>query len=165
MSSPSQTKRTGINVDEAAALYKQGWTLRRIASRQRCSFQRLSTLLRERADVEMRSPSHPRALRLTPVKQAAIRDAVARGMNQSEIGRQVGVTPSTVARLAEREGLDLLKGKRLSWDVDRARQLRADNVPYTRIASEVGVAAMTVWRRLNPRTTAARAPAGRGKQR
>ncbi|MFI6900351.1 hypothetical protein ACIBKY_03765 [Nonomuraea sp. NPDC050394] len=151
-------------MDEAAALYKQGWTLRRIAVQQRCSFQRLSTLLRERTDVEMRTSSHPRALRLTPVKQAAIRDAVARGMNQSEIGRLVGVTPSTVARLAEREGLNLFKGKRLSWDVDRARRLRADNVPYTRIASQVGVAAMTVWRKLNPADSTARTTRGASDQ-
>ncbi|MCA2230331.1 hypothetical protein [Nonomuraea aurantiaca] len=62
-----------------------------------------------------------------------------------------------MARLAEREGLSLFKGKRLSWDVDRARQMRADKISYERIAGEPGVASMTVWRKLNP---APRTPVG-----
>ncbi|TMR97305.1 hypothetical protein [Nonomuraea basaltis] len=143
-------------MDEAAALYRQGWTLRKIAAEHRCSFQRLSTLLRQRADVKMRTPSHPRALRLSPDKQAAIRAAIEQKMNQAEIARLVEVTPSTVARLAEREGLELFKGKRLSWNVDRARQMRADNISYERIADELGVAPMTVWRQLNPATSRTR---------
>ncbi|WP_433513730.1 hypothetical protein ACQP2T_60975 [Nonomuraea sp. CA-143628] len=153
MASPSSTTRTRITddmVDTAAALYRQGWTLREIAVEQRCSFQRLSTLLRQRADVQMRTPAHPRALRLSPDKQAAIRAAVEQKMNQSEIARLTKVTPSTVARLAERENLTLFRGKRPKWDVDLARQMRADNVTYRKIADEVGVGIMTVWRRLNP---------------
>ncbi|MEU4231079.1 hypothetical protein AB0F17_42880 [Nonomuraea sp. NPDC026600] len=153
MASPSSTTRTRITddmVDSAANLYKQGWTLRKIAAEQRCSFQRLSTLLRQRADVQMRTPAHPRALRLPPDKQAEIRAAIEQKMNQSEIARLTKVTPSTVARLADRENLTLFRGKRPRWDVDLARQRRADNVTYRKIADEVGVGIMTVWRRLNP---------------
>jgi transposase-like protein len=150
MASPTRETRTRIDVDAAAVLYKKGWTLRRIAAHQQCSFQRLSTLLRRRSDVQMRTPAHPRALRLSESKQEAIRAAIRKGANGAEISRQVQVTPSTVARLAEREQLPLFKGKRLSWDVERARQLRAENASYERIAAELGVAAMTVWRKLNP---------------
>lgn len=96
MASPSSTTRTRINadvVDAAAALYMQGWTLRRIAAEHECSFQRLSTLLRQRTDVEMRTPAHPRALRLSPDKQAAIRAAIEQKLTQAEIARLVRVTP------------------------------------------------------------------------
>lgn len=167
MASPSSTTRTRITeetVDAAAALYNQGWTLREIAVEHHCSFQRLSTLLRQRSDVKMRTPSHPRALRLSPGKQAEIRSAVEQKMNQAEIVRRVGVTPSTVARLAERENLTLFRGKRPKWDVDRARQMRAENVTYRRIADDVGVGIMTVWRRLNPPRSAAQPVSGSAEQ-
>ncbi|MEU6712934.1 hypothetical protein ABZ897_15750 [Nonomuraea sp. NPDC046802] len=151
MASPTRETRTRIDVDSAAALYNQGWTLRKIAAHQECSFQRLSTLLRRRSDVQMRTAAHPRALRLSEEKREAIRAAIRAGANGSEIARQVRVTPSTVTRLAEREGLSLFKGKRPSWDVERARQMRdADRVTYREIADEMGVGVMTVWRKLNP---------------
>lgn len=165
MASPTRDGGRGrIDVDAAAVLYKRGWTLREIAAHQGCSFQRLSTLLRRRQDVQMRTPCHPRALRLPADKQAAIRAAISQQANAAEIARQVRVTPSTVARLAEREGLTIFKGKRLSWDVDRARRLRAENVSYEQIAAELGVAAMTVWRKLNPSPAAARRAGAAGQQ-
>ncbi|MEV0996885.1 hypothetical protein [Nonomuraea sp. NPDC050202] len=167
MASPSSTTRTRITddmVDKAAALYRQGWTLREIAAEHRCSFQRLSTLLRQRADVEMRTPAHPRALRLSPDKQAEIRAAIEQKMNQAEIARLTRVTPSTVARLAERENLTLFKGKRPKWDVDRARRMRAENVTYREIADDVGVGIMTVWRKLNPPRAAAQPVVAKAEQ-
>ncbi|MFI6634286.1 hypothetical protein ACIBI7_35855 [Nonomuraea fuscirosea] len=167
MASPSNSTRTRITadmVDKAAALYRQGWTLREIAAEHRCSFQRLSTLLRQRGDVEMRTPAHPRALRLSPDKQAEIRAAIDLKMNQAEISRLVKVTPSTVARLAEREGLALFRGKRPRWDVERARRMRAENVTYREIADDVGVGIMTVWRKLNPSQAAAQPAVAKAEQ-
>ncbi|MGA4995814.1 hypothetical protein [Nonomuraea bangladeshensis] len=158
MASPSSTTRTRITedvVDAAADLYRQGWTLREVAAKHGCSFQRLSVLLRERGDVEMRTPAHPRALRLPPGKQAEIRAAIEQKMTQAEIARRVRVTPSTVTRLADREGLTLVKGKRPKWDVERAREMRAENLTYREIAEDVGVGIMTVWRKLNPSRAAA----------
>ncbi|MEV5558548.1 hypothetical protein AB0L44_33255 [Nonomuraea wenchangensis] len=135
--------------------------MREIAAKHGCSFQRLSVLLRERGDVEMRTPAHPRALRLPPGKQAEIRAAIEQKMTQAEIARRVKVTPSTVKRLADREGLTLVKGKRPKWDVERAREMRAAEVTYREIAAEMGVGIMTVWRKLNPVGCARNDVAGR----
>jgi DNA invertase Pin-like site-specific DNA recombinase len=69
-----------------------------------------------------------------------------------------------VARLAEREGLALFRGKRPRWDVERARRMRAENVTYREIADDVGVGIMTVWRKLNPSRAAAQPAVAKAEQ-
>jgi transcriptional regulator with XRE-family HTH domain len=141
--------RTRIDVDQAARLYQQeGWTLRRIAAHLGCSFQRLSTLLRDRG-VEMRTVRHRRAPRLPEVKRAAIRAMIGSGANAAQIARQVAVCRTSVIELADREELTICKGRRPSWDVEAARKLRGQGLSYQRVAAAVGGSPATVWRVLN----------------
>ncbi|MEU4703373.1 hypothetical protein [Nonomuraea dietziae] len=142
--------RTRIDVEQAVLWYRQGWTLRRIAAKLGCSFQRLSTLLRDQPGVEMRTPSHPRAPRLPEAKRAAIRSAIGEGLNASEISRRVGVTVAAVTLLADKEQLRLQKGRRLTWDLKHGQALRAQGLSYQRVAAELGVSTRAVWSKLRP---------------
>ncbi len=143
------TKSARFDLARAAELYENGQTLREIAPEFGLSPQYCHVLMRA-GGVKFRGPSAPRARRLTPAKRQAIIAEWKAGTPVRAICRDLKTADNTVNEVAKEEGL-WPRERTHAFDVARAGELRGDGWTYQRIADELGVSVMTVWRALNPR--------------
>jgi DNA invertase Pin-like site-specific DNA recombinase len=92
---------------------------------------------------------HPRQLRSDQVDELVI--AYEAGANAREVAKQFSIHRSTVAAHLDRRGITK-RGLRVLSEaqVEEAALLRAQGISYERIADNLRVDKMTVWRALNP---------------
>lgn len=138
-----------IPMEKAARLYRQGWTLRRLAPLVGCAHQTLHDRL-VKAGVAMRPLTHSRAKRLPESKRQEIRQALAEQPIATWVARKVHVGVNTVRKLAKEEGIPLGDGRRWS-PVDRplVKAMRGDGMTIHVIAERTGYHWHTIWRTLN----------------